>query len=115
LSKQTVLGKKLSFTTRNKSQGKKLPGAIFIDADFEVNSDIIDDFKLYINKKKIDYKKEEFEESFQQIKRELKKEIVSSMLGIEEGIKAYQKSDPVVLKAIEVFPQAEALVRDSTA
>ncbi|MEA2006120.1 MAG: S41 family peptidase [Acidobacteriota bacterium] len=115
LSKQTALGKKVIFEARDKSQREKRTREIFVDAGFGVKPDIIEDFKLYLNKKKFSYKKEEFEESFPQIKRELEKEVVSSMLGIEEGIKAYRKSDPVVLKAIQVFPEAEALVRDSAA
>jgi carboxyl-terminal processing protease len=45
-----------------------------------------------------------------EIKRELKREIFSFLWGIEAGRKVYAKSDPVVLKAIEVLPQAAELI-----
>jgi len=42
----------------------------------------------------------------------LEREIFSFVLGIEEGIKVYRKSDPVVLKAIEVLPEAATLIEE---
>jgi carboxyl-terminal processing protease len=82
-----------------------------IDQNFAVDQNIIDDFEIYLSQEKIEYDDGQFEASKKDIKRELEREIYSSFWGIEAGIKAYRKTDPVVLKAIEVLPEAEALLK----
>ena len=60
------------------------------------------------------YKKpEDFEDALDEIKREIKKEIFSSIWGVERGWKVSMKHDPVVLKAVEVLPESEALLKKS--
>ena len=82
-----------------------------IDQNFSVDQKIVDDFKMYLGQEKIEYENGQFEASKKDIKRELEREIHSALWGIEAGIKAYRKTDPVVLKAIEVLPEAEALLK----
>jgi carboxyl-terminal processing protease len=53
-----------------------------------------------------------FREAESEIKNEIKRELFSAVIGSEEGIKVFRKSDPVVLKAIEVMPEAAAFVRE---
>ena len=60
--------------------------------------------------KEIEYKPEEFDEVRTDIRRELTREIFSSFWGIEEGIRASRKLDPVVVKAIEILPEASKLI-----
>ncbi len=75
----------------------------------------MEDFKDYLRVSKIDYDSDQFEEAKEEIKRELEREIFSSLWGIEEGVKVYRNSDPVVLKAIEVLPEASTLIeKDET-
>ena len=71
---------------------------------------MIQDFQTYLESVKFEYEAEEFINSLDQIKRELEREIASALFGLEEGIKVYRLSDPVVLKAIEMMPEAEKLV-----
>lgn len=83
-----------------------------IGQDFIVGRDIIDDFKAFLHDEKYTFEPERYAEAEHEIKRELEREIHSALWGVEMGIKAYRKTDPVVLKALDVFPEAVALVRD---
>ena len=86
------------------------PGKKVIDQNFSVGQNILDDFKIYLSREKIEYDDARFEALKNDVKRELEREIHSALWGIEAGIKAYRKTDPAVLKAIEVLPEAEALL-----
>jgi carboxyl-terminal processing protease len=82
--------------------------------DLVVGALILDDFKNYLKENNIDFKDEEFGNAEKEIARELEREIVSSLWGIEQGLRAYRKTDPVILKAIEVLPEANALVKKAS-
>jgi carboxyl-terminal processing protease len=82
-----------------------------IDQNFSVDQNIVDDFKTYLRQEKIENDDGQFDASKKNIKRELEREIYSALWGIEAGIKSYRKTDPVVMKAIEVLPEAEALLK----
>lgn len=90
--------------TGNRSQKRT------IDQNFSVDRKILDDFKTYLRREKIEYEDSRFEASKKDMKRELEREIHSALWGIEAGIKAYRKTDPVVLKAMEVLPEAESFL-----
>ncbi len=109
-NQETPLSKKFIFSEKEQTIRDNATGKIS-GGEFAVDSRIVDDFRAYIESQKIEYNPKQFEEAKNEIKRWLEREINSSLWGIEEGWKVYQKSDPVVLKAIEVFPQAEALLR----
>jgi len=79
------------------------------DIDFQADDRVIQDFQTYLESVKFEYEAEEFINSLDQIKRELEREI-AALFSLEEGIKVYRLSDPVVLKAIEMMPEAEKLV-----
>ena len=83
-----------------------------VDQDFQVGQDIIEDFKAYLNGENYPLEPEKYAEAELEIKRELEREIHSALWGVEMGIKAYRKTDPAVLKALEVFPEAVALVAE---
>ncbi len=78
-----------------------------------IDSTIIDDFKAFLRSNKIAFSEERFEESEEDVKRELEREIYSSLWGTEAGVKVYQKRDPAVLKALEVMPAASRFIADS--
>ena len=77
-----------------------------------VDDRVMRDFMVYLEESHIEFEKEEFEEAKEEIRRELTREIFSSLWGMEEGVKVYRKTDPVVLKAIEVLPEAKRLLTD---
>ena len=85
-----------------------------VNQNFVVDQDIVEDFKAYIREEKFEFEEEKFQTAEHEIKRWLEKEIHSALWGVEMGEKAYQKTDPAVLKALQVFPEAKALVKDKT-
>lgn len=109
-NKETHLSKTFIFPQEEKIKIKDRERKKIIGKDFIVNSQVIEDFKAYLRAKKIEYDSDQFKEAEQEIKRQLKKEIFSSIWSMEEGWKVYQQSDPVVLKAIEVLPEASKLI-----
>jgi carboxyl-terminal processing protease len=87
-----------------------------IDQTFRAGQDIVDDFKAYLHDEKYkfedkDLEDKDFKEAEHEIRRFLEREIHSALWGVEMGVKAYQKTDPAVRKALEVFPEAVALVK----
>ncbi len=110
VEKKRPVSKNYFFPDDNQTMGKS-PSQKVIDRDFTVDSDIIDDFRAALREEKVAFEEEKFAEARKEIKRELEREIHSALWGIEMGIKAYRKTDPVVQKALEVFPEAEALVK----
>lgn len=111
-NKSTPLAKEFIFPKEVQTPVKESGERKAIVQNFIVDSQIMEDFKDYLQQNKIKYTPSQFEEAKEEIRRELQREIVSSLWSIEEGWKAYQKSDPVVLKAREVLPEASALLEE---
>ena len=93
--------------SKDDTSGKKV-----IDQDFRVGQDVIADFKVYLREEKFEFEEDKFTAARHEISRWLEREIHSALWGVEMGIRAYQKTDPAVLKALEVFPEAVALVKE---
>jgi carboxyl-terminal processing protease len=110
VNRDTPLSKKIGLSPESQKRQKDSGGKKVIGKDFVVGSLVIEDFKDYLRESKIDYDSNQFEEATEEIKRELEREIFSLVWGMEEGMKVYRKSDPVVLKAIEVLPEASTLI-----
>jgi carboxyl-terminal processing protease len=110
LEKMTPLSKEYNIP----AEGKTYPpanGRRILKKDFIIDKVFLQDFKAFLQSRKFDYNPEQFDQAEDQIKRELKRELVSTIWGIDEGVRVYRGSDPFVLKAISVFPEAEALIR----
>jgi len=98
------------FAEKQTSLSRELMKDEIIDRSFEVNSRVFEDFQAHLEEVGISFKPEDFEESKDELKRELEREIFSSIWSIEEGMKVFRQSDPLIRKAIDVFPQAEKLI-----
>jgi len=86
-----------------------------LPSDFEVDQELLDDFKAYIETTygdsfKQNFEPKDFKEAEPQLVRELERQLYTNFLGIEEGEKIFRLHDPVILKAIEVLPEAEQLL-----
>jgi len=107
---KTPLSKKYVFVGKDKEAPDTQEGKIFIQKEFIIDSAVVEDFKNHLLKRKIEFDQEKFAPAEDEIKRELKREISSFLWGIEVGRKVYVKTDPVVLKAVEVLPEAVELI-----
>jgi len=101
------------FPDENRARDSASPRKV-VDQNFEVGQDIIEDFKAYLQEEKYTFDPEQYTKAAGEIKRELEREIHSALWGVEMGVKAYRKTDPAVLKALDVFPEATALVKDKS-
>jgi len=107
---QTDLGKKFVFPGDPKTAGAAAAGKIQIGDVFVVNDDVVADFRKYLVTRKFEYEEAAFKDAEAEIRRELEREIAGAVWGVEAGIKVSRENDPVVLKAIEVLPEAARLL-----
>ncbi|MDH7512143.1 MAG: S41 family peptidase [Clostridiales bacterium] len=116
-----LMNKGAFFGYARKFAGRQTPRSkttVFLEEEgeekgFVVDSRIIEDFKTFLRTNKIAFSEERFQEVESEIKRELEREIYSSIWGTEAGVRVYQKSDPAVLKALEVMSEASKFVADN--
>ena len=107
---KTPLSKKYIFVGKDEEPPDIQEGKVVVHEDFFIDSDVLEDFKNHLRSSKIKFDPEKFAPAEDEIRRELRREIFSFLWGIEAGRKVYVKTDPVVLKAIEVLPQASELI-----
>ena len=99
------------FGEKKTSLSKQLSEEQLKDPGFTIDSRVLDDFKDYLKENKISFTQEGFDESREQIVREIERNIVIAVWGIDAGEKAYRLSDPFIKKAFEVFPEAETMIK----
>jgi carboxyl-terminal processing protease len=109
--KETPLSKMFVFPREKREKTENVDGKTVIGRDFRADAKVIEDFKSFLKKSKIEYDSAEFESTTAEIKRWLEREMFSTLWSQEDGWWAYQRDDPVVLKAIEVFPEASSLIK----
>jgi len=107
---KTPLSRKFIFIEKDEAPLESFKDKTVVGKDFVIDSEVIEDFKDYLLRNRIKFDPEKFAQAQKEIKRELKGEIFSFLWGMEMGRKVYVETDPVVLKAIEVFPQAAKLI-----
>jgi carboxyl-terminal processing protease len=85
---------------------------IVVDRNFVVDDATIRDFKEHVKKLKIQYTDKDFEANLPAIKEQIRQDVFSAIWGGEEGYKIAVDRDPQVLKALEVMPKSEALLKE---
>jgi len=107
---QTDLGRKFVFPQDPKEAGTTSAGKIQVGTAFVVNADIVADFRNYLGTRGDEFDQKAFLEAEPEIRRELEREIAGAIWGVEAGVRAGRMHDPVVMKAIEVMPEAARLL-----
>lgn len=82
-----------------------------LDQSFRADDRILEDFKVHLKTIKFPYTEKDYIEAGPEMLRELEREIHASLWGVEEGVKIFRLSDPVIKKAMEVFPEAIKLAQ----
>jgi carboxyl-terminal processing protease len=77
---------------------------------YEINDEILNDFKLYLKNRHVDFTEEDIKSNVEFIKRRIRQELFTSAFGIQEGFKIGIQGDTQVLKALEVMPEAKILM-----
>jgi len=107
---QTDLGRKFVFPQDVKEGAAPPAGRIQVGSTFVVNDDVVADFRKYLASRKVEYDERTFAEAEAEIRRELEREIAGAIWGVDAGIRVSRQNDPVVLKAIEVMPEAAKMI-----
>jgi carboxyl-terminal processing protease len=84
-----------------------------ITKQFEVDDNVLHEFRKYLDDKGIRYIQPEIAENLDWIKRKIKQEVFLSVLGLQESLKVSLEADPQVQKALESVPQARALYENA--
>ncbi|MGB9235000.1 MAG: S41 family peptidase, partial [Terriglobales bacterium] len=81
-----------------------------ITQGFEVDDVILLDFRKFLDEEKLAYTEADLLENNDWLRSSIKSEVFVDAFGQEEGLKVRAETDPEVVKALELMPQARALV-----
>jgi carboxyl-terminal processing protease len=81
-----------------------------IDKSFEISDTMMNDFRLHLLKRGIQYDEKDFEASKEMLRREIRREVFYNRLGVSESERVRLEADPLVLKALDYMPEAKALL-----
>jgi len=76
---------------------------------FEVDDNTMQDFRKFLDEEKISYTEADLAENNDWVRSSIKSEIFVDAFGQEEGLKVKAETDPEVIKALDLMPQAKAL------
>ncbi len=80
-----------------------------IGQNFEVDDVVLLDFRKFLDEEKIPHTEVEMIENDEWLRSNIKSELFVDAFGQEEGLKVRAETDPDVIKALELMPQARAL------
>src|SRR5437660_2585856 len=80
-----------------------------ITQNFEVDDAVLLDFRKFLDSEKRAYTEAEMSESNEWLRSNIKSELFVDTFGQEEGLKVRAETDPDVIKALDLMPQARAL------
>jgi carboxyl-terminal processing protease len=80
---------------------------------FEVDDTIMQDFRKFLDSEKIAYTEGDLIENNEWIRSNIQSEVLVDAFGQEVGMQAKAASDPEVIKALDLLPQAKALAENA--
>jgi len=81
--------------------------------NLEVDDVVMQDFRKFLDEEKIPYTEADLMQNNDFIRSSIKSEIFVDAFGQEEGLKVRAETDPEVIKALELLPQAKALAENA--
>ncbi len=84
-----------------------------ISRSFEVDDQVMNEFRKFLEDQKVPYTEAELIENADWIKSNIKSELFISEFGQQEGLRVRAETDPQVLKALELLPQAKVLAENA--
>jgi carboxyl-terminal processing protease len=76
---------------------------------FEVDEPVLQDFRKFMDDEKVPYTEAELIQNNDWVRSNIKAEVLIDVFGQEEGLKSRAESDPEVVKALDLLPQAKQL------
>jgi len=84
-----------------------------ITKSFEVDDNVLQEFRKSLDAEKVPYTEADLLQNNEWIRANLKSEIFVDAYGQEEGLKVKAETDPEVLKALDLLPQARQLAENA--
>jgi carboxyl-terminal processing protease len=84
-----------------------------VQKNWEVDDAALQEFKSFLQKQQIAFTDPEFNEAQDWIKGNIKSEVFTAEFGQAAGLQVRAETDPEVIKALELLPQAKALLETS--
>jgi carboxyl-terminal processing protease len=81
--------------------------------NFEVDEAVMQDFRKSLDEANIPYIQAELVDNADWVKSNIKAEIFVDAFGQDEGVKVRAEADPLVVKGLELMPQAKALAENA--
>src|SRR5438309_1921794 len=81
--------------------------------NFEVDDALMQDFRKFLDEEKIPYTEADLLENNEWLRSSIKSDIFVDAFGQEEGLKVRAETDPEVLKALDLLPQARQLAENA--
>jgi carboxyl-terminal processing protease len=80
-----------------------------VTKSFEADDQVLQEFRAFLDEQKIPYSESDFVENNDWLRYSIKSEIFVDQFGQDEGLKVRAENDPLVVKALDLLPQARAL------
>jgi len=84
-----------------------------VGRDFAVDEVVMQDFRKFLDEEKVPFTEGELLENQDWLRSNIKSELFVDAYGQEEGLKVRAETDPEVVKALELLPQARALAENA--
>ena len=81
--------------------------------NFEVDEAVMQDFRKSLDEANMPYTQAELVDNADWVKSNIKAEIFVDAFGQDEGVKVRAEADPLVVKGLELMPQAKALAENA--
>ena len=107
---QTDLGKRFVFPQEPRPAGAAAAGKVQVGDTFVVGAELVADFRKDLKARQGAFDEKAFADAEPEIRRELEWEIIGAIWGLEARTRASRLTDPVVMKAVEVMPEAARLI-----
>ena len=93
----------LAFGERFLAEHKTVP------RDFDVDETVVEEFRDYLNLEEISFTSLDWEENLDFIKTNIKQQLFTVIYGLDEGARISIENDTLILKALEMLPEAQRL------
>ncbi len=81
--------------------------------NFEVDDAVLNDFRKFLDEQKVTYSESDMLENADWVKANIKSEIFVDSFGQQEGLKVRAETDPQIIRALELLPQAKQLAENA--
>jgi carboxyl-terminal processing protease len=80
-----------------------------VQKNFEVDETVMQDFRKFLGEEKVPYTEADLVAANDWVRSNIKSEIFIDAFGQDEGLKVHAEADPLVVKALELLPEAKQL------